>query len=409
MLKHVQLSPFRSRSDSVSLSSTLSYASLPGGGVGPEDSGGRCTLASSRASSYSSLSDASSICSSSSSSTSPSPTPLTTTIKVYARCLRPDIEYKTLGVTFDTTSRQVVSALLGKYRMRHRDPNLFYLTMEVGVRGGRLGNHTVLVLDEEARPAELQSCHPRGDSRFSLQTRRGGLVKIYDSVLMTGSQYKSILISDRTTVDELIQILLNCYNSKERVEQFSLYEVCKGEEYERKLHPDDSPLQVQMAWQASPRRRIPLLAPSEPRAAEHPEGFEGTRGLKDGEVGRRGLADALSWTLGVAEASGEVSGRGGLCGGAEDLSEHAQDAPPAALRQWRLRHRAPEGSSGVQTRAPTATAQPEAVGEGEKRCASIWSSVIRIRIASTQQKLHAKSHSSADILTPVAATQETAG
>ncbi|XP_071442377.1 uncharacterized protein rau [Hetaerina americana] len=251
MLKHVQLSPFRSRSDSVSLSSTLSYASLPGG-VGPDDTGGRCTLASSRASSYSSLSDASSICSSSSSSTSPSPTPLSTTIKVYARCLRPDIEYKTLGVTFDTTSRQVVSALLGKYRMRHRDPNLFYLTMEVGVRGGRLGNHTVLVLDEEARPAELQSCHPRGDSRFSLQTRRGGLVKIYDSVLMTGSQYKSILISDRTTVDELIQILLNCYNSKERVEQFSLYEVCKGEEYERKLHPDDSPLQVQMAWQASP-------------------------------------------------------------------------------------------------------------------------------------------------------------
>lgn len=252
MLKHVQLSPFRGRSDSLSLSSTLSYASLPGG-VGPEDSvGGRCTLASSRASSYSSLSDASSICSSSSSSTSPSPTTLTTTIKVYARCLRPDIEYKTLGVTFDTTSRQVVSSLLGKYRMRHRDPNLFYLTMEVGVRGGRHGNLTVLVLDEEARPAELQSCHPRGDSRFALQTRRGGLVKIYDSVLMTGSQYKSLLISDRTTVDELIQILLNCYNSKERVEQFSLYEVCKSEEYERKLHPDDSPLHVQMAWQSSP-------------------------------------------------------------------------------------------------------------------------------------------------------------
>ncbi|KAG8232825.1 hypothetical protein J437_LFUL013365 [Ladona fulva] len=175
-----------------------------------------------------------------------------TTIKVYARCLRPDIEYKTLGVTFDTTSRQVVSSLLGKYRMRHRDPNLFYLTMEVGVRGGRLGNRTVLVLDEEARPAELQSCHPRGDSRFALQTRRGGLVKIYDSVLMTGSQYKSLLISDKTTVDELIQILLNCYNSKERVEQFSLYEVCKSEEYERKLHPDDSPLHVQLAWQSSP-------------------------------------------------------------------------------------------------------------------------------------------------------------
>jgi hypothetical protein len=57
-----------------------------------------------------------------------------TTIKVYARCLRPDIEYKTLSITFQTTCREVVTSLLNKYRMRHRDPNLFYLTMEVTVR-----------------------------------------------------------------------------------------------------------------------------------------------------------------------------------------------------------------------------------------------------------------------------------
>nr|CAD7568130.1 unnamed protein product [Timema californicum] len=158
-----------------------------------------------------------------------------TTIKVYAKCLRPDIEYKTLSITFQTSCREVVTSLLNKYRMRHRDPNLFYLTMEVTVR--KAGVRTVLVLDEEARPAALQSCHPRGDSRFSLQTRRGGL-----------SQYKSLLISDRTTVDELIQILLSCYNSKEQVEQFSLYEVCKSQEYQRKLHPDDCPLQVQQCW-----------------------------------------------------------------------------------------------------------------------------------------------------------------
>ncbi|XP_054283580.1 uncharacterized protein LOC129000644 [Macrosteles quadrilineatus] len=169
-----------------------------------------------------------------------------TTIKVYARCLRPDIEYKTLGITYQTTCREVVQSLLNKYRMRHRDPNLFYLTMEVTVR--KAGVRTVLVLDEEARPAALQSCQPRGDSRFALQTRKGGLVKIYDSALMPGSQYKSLLISFRTTVDELIQILLNCYNSNERVEQFSLYEVCKSQESQRKLHPDDRPLEVQQRW-----------------------------------------------------------------------------------------------------------------------------------------------------------------
>nr|CAD7453162.1 unnamed protein product [Timema tahoe] len=191
-----------------------------------------------------------------------------TTIKVYAKCLRPDIEYKTLSITFQTSCREVVTSLLNKYRMRHRDPNLFYLTMEVTVR--KAGVRTVLVLDEEARPAALQSCHPRGDSRFSLQTRRGGLVKIYDSILMPASQYKSLLISDRTTVDELIQILLSCYNSKEQVEQFSLYEVCKSQEYQRKLHPDDCPLQVQQCWGSPSEFHFLIRRSMDSRAANHP-------------------------------------------------------------------------------------------------------------------------------------------
>ncbi|KAL6263371.1 hypothetical protein P5V15_006162 [Pogonomyrmex californicus] len=89
---------------------------------------------------------------------------LETTIKVYANCLRPDIEYKTLSITYETTCREVVQNLLNKYRMRHRDPRLFYLTMEVIVR--RTNVRTILPLDEDARPAFLQSCHPRGDSKY---------------------------------------------------------------------------------------------------------------------------------------------------------------------------------------------------------------------------------------------------
>ncbi|XP_072390053.1 uncharacterized protein rau [Diabrotica undecimpunctata] len=217
MMKHVQLSPYRSRADTVSLSSTVSYGSLS-----PEPLG-------SRSSSYSSLNES-----------------VQTTIKVYARCLRPDIEYKTLSITFQTTCKEVVATLLGKYKMKHRDPKLFYLSMEVTVR--KAGVKTHLALDEEARPAVLQSCHPKGDSKFSLQTRRGGLVKIYDSALNNNSQYKSLLISARTTSDEVISLLLTCSNSKERVEQFSIYEVNTDREQQRKLHPDDRPLQVQQTW-----------------------------------------------------------------------------------------------------------------------------------------------------------------
>lgn len=84
--------------------------------------------------------------------------------------------------------------------------------------------------------------------RFSLQTRRGGLVKVHDSALNSNSQYKSLLISAKTTVDEVISLLLNCYNSKEQAEQFSLYEVNNDKEQQRKLHPDDRPLLVQQTW-----------------------------------------------------------------------------------------------------------------------------------------------------------------
>jgi len=92
-----------------------------------------------------------------------------TPIRVHARCLRPDIEYKTLGVGKEDTCRDVVTALLTKYRMLgHRDPNLFYLTMDVGVdRASAVGK--TLDLEDDARPAELKSCHPWGDCRFTLQ------------------------------------------------------------------------------------------------------------------------------------------------------------------------------------------------------------------------------------------------
>lgn len=63
-------------------------------------------------------------------------------------------------------------------------------------------------------------------SRFQLQMRPGGLIKIYDSALMSSSQYKCLLTSERTTADEVLAILLHCYDSNEGVERFSLYEVC---------------------------------------------------------------------------------------------------------------------------------------------------------------------------------------
>lgn len=60
---------------------------------------------------------------------------------MYTKCLRSDLEYKTLGLSYTTTCTEVISILLSKYRMRHRDPNLFYMTMEITLRKiGKLHN-----------------------------------------------------------------------------------------------------------------------------------------------------------------------------------------------------------------------------------------------------------------------------
>lgn len=47
--------------------------------------------------------------------------------------------------------------------MRHRDPKLFYLTMEITIK--RSNNRTSLVLENDARVALLQACYPSGESK----------------------------------------------------------------------------------------------------------------------------------------------------------------------------------------------------------------------------------------------------
>ena len=133
--------------------------------------------------------------------------------------------------------------MLGKYKMKHRDPKLFYLSMDVVI--SKTVTRT-LVLDEDARPAELSSVNPWGECKFTLQMKKGGLVRVYDSVLMTESQYKSLLISDETTVEDVVRILFHCYGMEQLpVKQFCLYEHCKTQNYERKLNSEDRPLAVQ--------------------------------------------------------------------------------------------------------------------------------------------------------------------
>ncbi|XP_063589548.1 uncharacterized protein LOC134766558 [Penaeus indicus] len=182
-------------------------------------------------------------------------------VKVYMRNMKPDIKYTTMSLSSSTTCRELVVMLLAKFRLRHRDPNLFYVRMEVVVRspGGDAPARRLLVLDDHACPAELQQCRPRGEARFSVGVRRGGLLRVHDSILMPGSQYKSLLVSYRTTAEELVQLLLNCYSSKENPNNYAVHEVNKNPYSDRPLEPDEFPLLVQSEWPRASRHNYAFV------------------------------------------------------------------------------------------------------------------------------------------------------
>ena len=72
---------------------------------------------------------------------------------------------------------------------------------------------------------------------------------VFYSILMTESQYKSLLISEKTDVEDMVRILFHCYVMEfVIITKFSLYEHYMTHNYERKLNNEDRPLAVQDSW-----------------------------------------------------------------------------------------------------------------------------------------------------------------
>ena len=78
--------------------------------------------------------------------------------------------------------------------------------MDIYIKRTGIPLKRTLNLEDEARPAELKSCHPWGECKFTLQMRKGGLVRIHDSILMAESKYKCLLISEHTTGKTILTI-----------------------------------------------------------------------------------------------------------------------------------------------------------------------------------------------------------
>ncbi|KAL3998341.1 Ras association (RalGDS/AF-6) domain family protein [Acanthocheilonema viteae] len=145
------------------------------------------------------------------------------TLRIYTGNIKEDTDYKTLKISTNHTVKNIVDTILAKFRIC-KDPNLFEIIMEVWTRYNGEQVKTPLLLSQEARPLELQRCHPVHMSRFLItMSTNGVLVRIYDYLLSPKSTYKSLFISPRTTCYEAIIILLTMCQQPGPPTDFRLY------------------------------------------------------------------------------------------------------------------------------------------------------------------------------------------
>lgn len=134
-----------------------------------------------------------------------------THMRVYTDRIKADTDYKTLRVTQNVKTQEVIRLLIeDKLRLNLRDLNLFHLFMELRTRrtDGIGEVRSLLELDAHARPLELQRCHPEGMSRFILGMDSNAiLARIYDHEICPESNYKSVFISRRTSCAQVIAML----------------------------------------------------------------------------------------------------------------------------------------------------------------------------------------------------------
>jgi len=176
-------------------------------------------------------------------------------IRVYTSTVRSDTTYYTFFVGSAMTTDDLIQMALTRLRLRPKDPQLFYLTMELDTKLEASDVRNVLVLDPSSKPYELQACHPKEKSKFVLMVRQSYPVKIYDYCLSNTSNYKSLLVSQSTSCMDAIKMVMQMHKlgQNRKPEHFVL--VLNDGRNEQILHPNESLVNVCQQIESSPDSR----------------------------------------------------------------------------------------------------------------------------------------------------------
>ena len=160
------------------------------------------------------------------------------------------VYYKSLLIKPETKVRDVVLKMMQKYQLLHRDPNLFFLTLELSDDNALQEGLTkkTLVLDMDNRLMEFSSCHTWFTCRFVLRVKKGKEVKVVIEMLEQEKE-ETLMISKETAAETMIRMILQLIGlHRDECGNYCLYEESLSRRYQRKMGRKEKPWKILQQW-----------------------------------------------------------------------------------------------------------------------------------------------------------------
>jgi len=166
-------------------------------------------------------------------------------LRLYTGSMLPEMEYKTVRVLPSTTASHLVTRLLDSFNLRHIDPHLFSVQLELGA------GSNLLTLAPGDTLFSLLTCMPWACKPYKarLQARPGGLLKIHCSCLLQACGVTSVKVAYDSKVEQVLEVVMKT-RREERGGDENLVEV-SPEGRRRYLDAEEKPLDLMQAWPSS--------------------------------------------------------------------------------------------------------------------------------------------------------------
>ena len=159
-------------------------------------------------------------------------------LRIYAGSMLSGVEYKTMRVLPLTTGFHLIVKLLETFNLRHVDPNLFSVQLELGTE-----NNLLTLAPEDTLFRLLTSlpwaCKPL---KARLRPRPGGKLEVHCSCPLQACGATRVQVAVDSKVEQVLEVVLKT-KMEERIGGEKLVEVSPNGK-RRVLEPEESPYQV---------------------------------------------------------------------------------------------------------------------------------------------------------------------